>query len=354
MPRPFLVTGASGFVGRHLLQGRAPHTEALALVRNRSAWAEQDWSADLEHVELVQGSVTETASWVDQLPPLAGIFHLAALVRHSRRGMEEVYATNVEGSLNMVRLAAVHKCRVVMLSTSGTVGCFRCPDAAADENAAFCEEAVARWPYYHSKIVAEKLMRRLADNLRVELVLIRPPMLLGPEDHRFRSTSNVLVMLRCRLPFLIHGGIHFVDVRDAVQAILHAMALPHVRPIYHLDGTCSSIEHSFGMIEEASSMRPPAGGWPERSPRRTSGFVCACAVSHSTCSRIPSWWRWRRITGARNHFTRSPSSATNLAIRGEPCATQSIGSAPITSASARNGIYREKIHCVGGHDDGLN
>ncbi len=257
MARPFLVTGASGFVGRHLLQARAPHTAAVALVRNPLAWAEQDWSADLEHVELVQGSVTETASWADQLPPLAGIFHLAALVRHSRRDTEEIYATNVEGSLNMVRLAAVHQCRVVMLSTSGTVGCFRCPDAAADENAAFCEEVVARWPYYHSKIVAEKSVRRLADSLRVELVFIRPPMLLGPEDHRFRSTSNVLLMLRGRLPFLIHGGIHFVDVRDAVQAILHAMALPHARPIYHLDGTCSSIEDFFGMIEEASGVRAP-------------------------------------------------------------------------------------------------
>ncbi len=257
MARPYLVTGASGFVGRHLLQARAARSAAVALVRDRLAWAELDWSADLEHVELVQGSVTDTVSWADQLPPLGGIFHLAALVRHSRRAPEDLYATNVEGSLSMVRLAASQKCRLVMLSTSGTVGCFDSPAAAADENAAFCEETVANWPYYHSKIVAEKRVRELADSLRVELVFIRPPMLLGPEDHRFRSTSNVLRMLRGRLPFLIHGGIHFVDVRDAVQAILRAMDLPHPRPVYHLDGTCSSIKEFFGMIEEVSGVRAP-------------------------------------------------------------------------------------------------
>ncbi len=257
MSRPYLITGASGFVGRHLLQARAADTATVALVRDRRAWAEQDWSADLKHIELVQGSVTETAGWADQLPPLAGIFHLAALVRHSRRAPEEVYATNVEGSLNMVRLAAAHKCRLVMLSTSGTVGCFDSADVVADENAAFCEETVASWPYYHSKIVAEKRMRELADNLQVELVFIRPPMLLGPEDHRFRSTSNVLRMLRGRLPFLIHGGIHFIDIRDAAEAILRAMDLPHARPIYHLDGTCSSIKEFFGMIEEVSGVRAP-------------------------------------------------------------------------------------------------
>lgn len=257
MAGPFLVTGASGFVGRHLLQARDADSAIVALVRDAQVWAEQDWSADFKHVELVQGSVTETDSWADQLPPLAGIFHLAALVRHSRRDAEEVYTTNVEGSLNMVRLAAVNQCRLVMMSTSGTVGCFRSPDAAADENAAFCEQTVASWPYYHSKIVAERSARQLADSLGVELVYIRPPVLLGPEDHRFRSTSNVLRMLRGRLPFLIRGGIHFIDVRDAVQAILHAMTQPQARPVYHLDGTCLSIEDFFGMIEEVSGVRAP-------------------------------------------------------------------------------------------------
>jgi len=257
MSRPFLITGASGFVGRHLLQARAAHTPVIALVRDRQAWAELDWSAEVEDVELVQGSVTETASWADQLPPLGGIFHLAALVRHSRRASEEVYETNVEGSLNMVRLAAAHQCRLVMLSTSGTVGCFDKRDAVADENAPFCEETVAGWPYYHSKIIAEKRMRELADSLQVELVFIRPPMLLGPQDHRFRTTSNVLRMLRGRLPFLINGGIHIIDVRDAAQAILRAMDLPQPQPIYHLDGTCSSIQEFFGMIETVSGVRAP-------------------------------------------------------------------------------------------------
>ena len=257
MARPFLITGASGFVGRHLLQARAANTAALALVRDPKAWAEQDWSGGLKHVDLVQGSVTATASWAGQLPPLAGIFHLAALVRHSRRDTEEVYETNIEGSLNMVRIAANHQCRVVMLSTSGTVGCFRSPDEVADENAEFCEETVASWPYYHSKILAEMKVRELADSLGVEVVFIRPPVLLGPEDHRFRSTGNVLRMLRGQLPFLIQGGINVVDVRDASKAILRAMALPNARPIYHLDGTSLTIKEFFGMVEAVSGVRAP-------------------------------------------------------------------------------------------------
>ena len=257
MAKPYLVTGASGFAGRHLLEARAPGTEALALVRNLADWAAQEWSARLEDVSAVQGSLFDSDDWGEQLPPLAGIFHFAALVRHSRINAEEVYTTNVEGTLNMVRLAAKKNCRMVMLSTSGTVGCFAEQGVKADENAPFCEETVRNWPYYHSKIMAEQKARALAGELGVELVFFRPPVLLGPGDHRFRSTSNIIRMLRGRLPFLIRGGMHFIDIRDAIQAIWRAMEIPAPRPVYHLAGYDSSIQEFFALVEKVSGVKAP-------------------------------------------------------------------------------------------------
>ncbi|MBT8081340.1 MAG: NAD-dependent epimerase/dehydratase family protein [Gammaproteobacteria bacterium] len=257
MTGKYLVTGASGFAGRHLLESRAAGTKAIALVRDPDAWAKEPWAAGLADVTPVKGSLSSLDGWADELPPLAGIFHFAALVRHSRIGADEVYETNVEGTLNMVRLAARHDCRVVMLSTSGTVGCFDSPDEKADENAEFCEATVEGWPYYHSKVIAERRARQLADELGVELVFIRPPVLLGPGDHRFRSTSNIIRMLRGRLPFLIMGGMHFIDIRDAMQALWRAMQRTEVRPVYHLAGTSSTIEEFFGMVGEVSGVRAP-------------------------------------------------------------------------------------------------
>ncbi len=257
---PFLVTGASGFVGRHLLETAAqvaPERRFLALVRDRESWSAMDWTGALRSVETVEGSVTGPRRWESDLPPLAGIFHLAALVQHSRHRPEAMLETNVEGALAMVRLAAAHGCRMLLLSSSGTVGCFDTPDAAADETAPYCEATVARWPYYRSKIEAEKRARALAAELGVELVVIRPPILLGPGDHRFRSTGNVLRVLRGRLPFLVRGGMHFADVRDAAQAMLRAMLRPRVRPIYHLEGTTCSVEEFFGMLEEVSGAPAP-------------------------------------------------------------------------------------------------
>jgi nucleoside-diphosphate-sugar epimerase len=249
---PLLVTGATGFLGRHLLDAHRRSGDArriLPLVRDTAAWGRYDWTGAQGDVSPVEGSVSDPDAWTQALPRLSGIFHLAAVVRHSRRDADELLRTNVDGTLAMVRLAAQHRCRLVVLSTSGTVG---------------CEETVAHWPYYRSKILLEKRARALADELGVELVLIRPPVLLGPGDHRFRSTGNVLRMLRGRLPFVIRGGMHFVDVRDAADAIHRAMRGRSVRPVYHLPGTAGSVEEFFRMVEEVSGAPAPRRVLPYR------------------------------------------------------------------------------------------
>jgi dihydroflavonol-4-reductase len=88
-------------------------------------------------------------------------------------------------------------------------------------------------------------------------VIVRPPVLLGPGDHRFRSTAHLIRYLRGRLPFLIRGGIHFGDVRDAAPALLAAAQRPEVRPVYHLCGTACGIERFFAMAAEVSGVAAP-------------------------------------------------------------------------------------------------
>jgi dihydroflavonol-4-reductase len=259
---PWLVTGASGFLGRHLLHEleAAEHPRrTIALVRDTNEWRRMDWTAGLARVDTLTGSVTEAGAWTGdpKLDSLAGIFHLAALVRHTRRDADEVYRINVRGTAAMVRLAAERRCRLVFVSTSGTVACFHDPADSADEESPFCELEVSGWPYYHSKIEAEREARHLADQLRVELVILRPPVLLGPGDHRFRSTNHVSRFLRGRLPFLVRGGMHFADVRDAARALRRAMTRDPARPVYHLPGTSSSIEEFFALTARVAGRKPP-------------------------------------------------------------------------------------------------
>ena len=261
-----LVSGATGFLGRHVLTSLVAEEacEPVALIRNLTNWQNETWTKPLDRVELISGSVLRPDSWFDdeRLDGMTGILHLAAMVRHSRHEPADIYETNVEGTLNMVRLAARRKCRMIFVSTSGTVGCFKSKHAWADENSAYCEDEVRNWPYYHSKILAERQARQLAKDLGVELVILRPAVLLGPGDHRFRSTGHVIKHMLGKLPFLLHGGIHFIDIRDATRAILAAQRHPSPRPIYHLSGTACGVVEFFDMIAKVSGIPRPKAVLP--------------------------------------------------------------------------------------------
>ncbi|MGQ0702850.1 MAG: NAD-dependent epimerase/dehydratase family protein [Gemmatimonadales bacterium] len=273
--RAWLVTGATGFLGRHvldILQSRREPARVLALVRDRAAWSQPAGTRSLTRVEPIEGDVTETGWWKSgrlggsaagdsalgtRRPALGGILHLAAMVRHRQQDAEPLRHVNVDGTHNMVRLAAHHRCRLVLLSTSGTVGCFRAPGAVADEAAPYCEDEVCRWPYYRSKIEAEREGRRLAGELGVELVIIRPPVLLGPGDPKRRSVAHVERLLDGKLPFLIEGGMHYADVRDVAAAVVRVMEVTQPKPVYHLPGTMCTITEFYRDVADLAGMTPP-------------------------------------------------------------------------------------------------
>lgn len=261
-PPRLLVTGASGFLGRHLL--RALHAEwpeaaVVALVRSATVWRAEPWTRAHPDITLVEGRLEDVARW-GELPEVRQIdvvIHMAATVQHRRTGDPTQGAEDVEATVAMVRLAARSGARMVHLSTSGTVGCSRDPAAAPDELAPFSSDAIAGWPYYVRKVEAERTAREIATQLGVTLVILRPPVLLGPDDHRGRSTQHVRRLLAGRLPFVVRGGIHYADVRDVATAIVRAARAPAPQPVYNLPGTSSSLATFFALVAEVAGRRPP-------------------------------------------------------------------------------------------------
>lgn len=260
-----LVTGATGFLGRQLLNAlRAQGVPSVALVRQRQAWQALPWRAEVGAVAAVEGELLAPERFRED-PALRGVrtvFHTAAIVSHSRAAPDAMLELNVRGTLQMVYLAKRLGARLVFVSSSGTVGCFPFEDMTADEDAPFAERMVARWPYYASKIRAEQQARQLADQLGVELVIVRPPVLLGPHDHRRRSTGYVQKVLSGSLPAVPAGGMHFTDVRDVAAALARLTEIPSARPIYHLPGTASTLRVFFDMVTEVSGAAATARSMP--------------------------------------------------------------------------------------------
>jgi len=207
-------------------------------------------------VEQVEGSILDQTALDNAAKGVSGIFHLAGLVIHSRYQPKDLFETNVTGTLNVMKAAKQAGCRVVFASTSGTVGCSKNPKFMAHDASPYCLTTVGNWPYYKSKIEAETIAKRFAEHNDVELVILRPSIILGPGDVTVRSTRIIFGFLSRSL-VTPSGGVSFVDVRDVAKAFLHAMTKGIPGKSYLLASYNSTIREWFQMLEEISGVKAP-------------------------------------------------------------------------------------------------
>jgi dihydroflavonol-4-reductase len=146
--------------------------------------------------------------------------------------------------------------RVVVASTSGTVAVSAREDFVATEEDEAPIALIGRWPYYRAKLFAERAA--LAQNgPDFSVICVNPTLLLGPGDLRGSSTEDVRLFLERRIPAVPPGGLSFVDVRDAAEAMCLALekGVPGAR---YLIGACNlTVRDFFARLAHVSGVRAP-------------------------------------------------------------------------------------------------
>jgi nucleoside-diphosphate-sugar epimerase len=205
------VTGASGFIGSHLVQELVRRGHGVrALVRPTSSLRWLEGTGPI----LVAGDLRDQSSLRKAVVGSEVVFHLAAVIHASSR--EKHRAVNVQGTENL--LAACQEAvprlqRFVFISSIAASGpSLRDKPKTEDDT---CRPISA---YGQSKLEAEKAVRRYGAKFPV--VIVRPPNVLGARE---REVQAILRALRNRLkPLLGNGDIQtsFIMVEDLVEAIL--------------------------------------------------------------------------------------------------------------------------------------
>jgi dihydroflavonol-4-reductase len=236
----YLVTGATGFLGTHLVgQLEAHGHEVVPFARSTG------------------GDVLDAASVRAAATGCVGAFHCAGKVSRKPADAEGLYRLHVEGTRTVLdACAAAGVRRVVVASTSGTVAVSENADHIATETDPAPIGLLGRWPYYRSKLFAERAaLERSGPAL--EIVSVNPSLLLGPGDVRESSTRDVRLFLEGAVPAVPAGGISFVDVRDAAEAL--RLAMERGRPgERYLIGACNmTVREFFGRLGRVSGVRAP-------------------------------------------------------------------------------------------------
>jgi dihydroflavonol-4-reductase len=251
-----LVTGSTGFLGRHLVLAlRAHGHDVVALVRS---------DADLpEGVVGVRGDVLDKASVARAAVGCDGVFHCAGKVSRRAEDAEELQRIHVEGTKNVLDACIASDVRrAVVASTSGTVAVSDDPDHVATEADEAPIGIINRWPYYRSKLFAEKAAFdrhgvATPAGHAFEVVCVNPTLLLGPGDVNGSSTDDVRLFLERKLPAIPPGGISYVDARDAAEGMRLAMEKGTGGQRYLLGASNLTLREFFARLERVSGVRGP-------------------------------------------------------------------------------------------------
>ena len=272
MSARYAVTGATGFLGEHVVRGLAERGFSVTAI----ARAPSQLLADLKGVDQVRADVTDDADGEALEQALAGcdgIFHLAGRVSRDPADAQPMMRVHVDGTRRVLEAAArAGLRRIVVSSSSGTIAVSK-DERVHTEKDGYATDVVAGWPYYTSKIYQEKVALELAEAHGLEVVLVNPSLLLGPGDARLSSTRDVLRFLRGQIPVVPNGGVNFVDVRDAADATIAAMEQGRASEPYLLGGPNWTVEEFFGRLSRAADVPPPRLKVPERLSRWGAGLV---------------------------------------------------------------------------------
>ena len=253
------VTGASGFIGANLVRELVARGHRVKTLLRPNA--DERGLADVEYFR-VMGDVGSREVLQREMRGCDWCFHVAASYHLWLRDYAPMYATNVEGTRNVIEAAAAAGCaRIVYTST---VGCIALPKAVnkeivpTDEADPVSETQMGNH-YKRSKWQAECVALELAKK-GAPVVIVNPSAPIGPLDLKPTPTGQMIVdFLNRKMPAYIDSGLNWVHVRDVAAGHILAAEKGRLGERYilgHAEGNWT-LEETLGVLAEISKVSAP-------------------------------------------------------------------------------------------------
>ena len=263
------VTGASGFVGGHVVR------KLRALGADiRTEWIDL---ADRERL----GAAFRGCDVV---------FHVAALYSYDAPA-DRLEAVNVEGTRTVVELCREEGVRrLVHTSTAGTCGPVAGQPATEKDGPPAWELAV---PYKRTKLEAERLVLAAARD-GLDAVVVNPTTPVGDGD-RFPTPTGAMIegIATGRYRAFTDTGLNVVDVRDVARGHLLALERGRRGERYLLGGADLTLEELFAAVARLAGRTRPRLRVPYRlvAALGRAGLVNR---NEALLARTPAYFSWAK------------------------------------------------------------
>jgi len=238
-----VVTGASGYIGRALVPGLRDASWAVRALGGPSAGSD-----GLERIDVASRRVPD---WTPLLAGTEQVFHLAG-VAHQYASADLYRRVNVDGTLTLARAARdAGVTRFIFFSSVKAAQAVREEGISGEPDAAVID-------YARSKALAENGLRALCADGSMDLVILRPALVYGPDAPGHLAWLRRWV--RARLPAPPPGGARsMIGRQDLVRlclAITAAQSLPPNLCITVTDGEAYSTRRLHAALCHAEGRFP--------------------------------------------------------------------------------------------------
>jgi nucleoside-diphosphate-sugar epimerase len=214
-----LITGASGFLGQHLVRFLTAQGQQVRALFN--SHQPSDELKQLPGISWMQCDLLDVFAVEEAMQGITHVYHCAAIVSFDPRKRSKMLHFNPEGTANVVNQAIVqgiHK--MVHVSSIAALG--RTDDAKKeiDEEKEW-EDSKYNSGYALSKYLAEmEVWRGIGEGLNAAIV--NPGIILGATTGHDLS-SGLMKMVYREFPFYSKGVTSWVDANDVVKAMVMLM-----------------------------------------------------------------------------------------------------------------------------------
>lgn len=244
------VTGGSGLVGSHLINELTEQGKYVrALYRNHVPDIKNK-----EKVEWVKGDILDVIFLEEALQNVKQVLHCAGVVSYDPRHAQQMFATNAEGTANVVDAsisAGVDKlCFVSSVAALGQ----RRKGVEIDETMTWSEET-SNSNYGKSKYLGEmEVWRGIGEGLNA--VIVNPSIILGAGNWNEGSTKIFKTAFE-EFPWYTEGETGFVDINDVVRIMIQLMESNISAERFIVSAENRKYKDIFTAIANAFGKEPP-------------------------------------------------------------------------------------------------
>jgi dihydroflavonol-4-reductase len=218
------LTGSTGFVGSHVARAYAAQNAELRLLTRKTSnlAAIEDLSA-----EIVVGDLRQPESLRPAIRGCDALVHVAADYRLWVRDPQQMYAANVEGTRDLLRIAREEGVvKVVYTSSVATMGFKADGTIVNEETPVALADMIGH--YKRSKFLGELEAIQAAKSGQ-HVMILNPTTPIGPGDAKPTPTGRIIVdFLNKKFPAYVDTGLNLVDVAEVAR--MHFVALERGTP----------------------------------------------------------------------------------------------------------------------------